>query len=56
MRHQLLARLIVVVPTVVMSVGLAHQGIAPLPRLVAALGLGMFLIMVVAYAGRRGLL
>ena len=56
MRHRLLARLIVVVPTVAMSVGLAHEGVAPLPRLIAALGFGMFLIMVVAYAGRRGLL
>jgi len=56
MRHRLLGQLIVLVPTVAMSVWLGHQGVAPLPRLIGSLGCGMFLITVVAYARRRGLL
>jgi hypothetical protein len=53
---RLLGQLIVIVPTVAMSAWLGHQGVPPLQRLIGSLGLGMFLIMVVAYARRRGLL
>jgi hypothetical protein len=56
MRQRLLRQLLVLLPTVALSAWLGRQGLPPLPRLIGSLGFGMFLIMVVAYAHRRGLL
>jgi hypothetical protein len=56
MRHRLLGQMIVVIPTIAISAWLGRLGVSALPRLMGSLGFGMFLIMVVAYARRRGLL
>jgi hypothetical protein len=43
-RARVLDKYVVLVPSIVASIVLAHRGVPPLPRLIAACGLGLTMI------------
>ncbi len=53
LQNRLVGQLIVLIPTVATSALLGHERVAPLPRLVASLGVGLLLIAAVAHARRK---
>ena len=53
LQNRLVAQLVVLIPTLATSAFLAHENVAPVPRLIASLGVGLLLIAGVAYARRK---
>jgi hypothetical protein len=54
LQNRLVAQLLVLIPTVATSAVLGYEGVAPVPRLIASLGVGLLLIAGVAHARRKG--
>ncbi len=52
LQNRLVAQLVVLIPTLAVSALLGYERVALAPRLVASLGVGMFMIAVVARARR----
>ena len=52
LQNRLVAQLVVLIPTLAASGFLGYERVAPIPRLVASLGVGMLMIAVVARARR----
>jgi len=52
-QNRIVAQLVVLIPTLGTSALLAHEGVAPVPRLITSLGVGLLLIAAVAHARRK---
>ena len=53
LQNRLIAQLVVLIPTLATSALLAYEHVAPVPRLIASLGVGLLLIAGVAHARRK---